>query len=63
MMKNSFKLSLKKEDLFKSIKARFENKILHKESFDKSEFKKIIESTKEKKQNIILYFNEENDVR
>ena len=59
MMKNSFKLSLGKEDLLKSIKARYEYNIIPKKNFDKAEFKKIIEKTKAKKQNIVLFFTEE----
>jgi hypothetical protein len=63
-MKNSFKLPLIKHDLLNAIKARNEYNInisYKKNPFNKSELKKIIETTKKNKQNIILYFNEEKD--
>ena len=59
MMKNSFKLPLVKEDLFRAIKERNEYKMILKKDFDMSEFKKIVKSTKAKGQNLVLFFNED----
>lgn len=59
MMKKSFRLPLVKEDLLKSIKAKYEYNIFLKKDFDKTEFKKIIEKTKAKKQNIVLFFSDD----
>lgn len=58
IMKNSFKLPLVLDDLFRAIRARYNYNLIPKENFDKNELKKMIELAKAKKQNIVLYFSD-----
>jgi len=59
MMKKSFNLPLNKKDLNKAINFKYDSKYTKLKDIGMEEFKNIVSKTKNNKQHILIYFQEE----
>lgn len=59
MMKKSYNLPLNKKELYKAINIKYDSKYTKLKNINMEEFKKIVSKTKNNKQHILIFFQDE----